>query len=154
MNPEGITPNKLPYSASAAPRRDDPDVTRPIGRWFTLGVIAFVALGCSFGLCFGVGYGLGALHGNAQVYHAFGPIELSARLQLFERAIDDPTARSDTRCSIVRATQERPKSSTADRPGFAVAIDHQISKGGATRRVKKLGTNRQVGEIHGSTQAG
>src|SRR5262249_53066280 len=91
--------------------------------------------------------------GDTKVYHALGTIELSARLQLFERVVDDPTTRSDTRCSVVGTTQEGSKSSAADRPSFAVPVDHQICIGRASRGVKKLGTNRQVAEVHGSTQA-
>ena len=90
--------------------------------------------------------------GDTQVHQAFGAIKLGARLQLIKRPIDDRCARGSAGRSIVGATQESPKASAPDRPGFAVAIDHKIRISRPGSSVEELGANRQQGELHGRTQ--
>src|SRR5262249_38907645 len=78
--------------------------------------------------------------------HRLETIELRPRLEQIERCIERPCARGVPGRLVIAPPQPGSKPLAVDRPGFAVAVDLEISVCGAGGGMEQLVTGSQGGE--------
>ena len=88
------------------------------------------------------------LLGDTYVNSAPGRIELGLGFQRIEGGPELRWRWGSAGRFLITAPQPRPEPDAANRPGFRVAVDHEIGKGGAIGGVEQLRTGGQLDE-HG-----
>ena len=84
--------------------------------------------------------------GDTDMDRALGCIELRPGLEQIERRADRRRAQGLPGLLVITAPQPAAQAFAADRPGFPVALDPQIGKGGAGGGMKELDGRRDLEE--------
>jgi hypothetical protein len=78
-----------------------------------------------------------ALFGDTDVYRPFRRIEERARFEQLEGGANRCRTERVSGRLVVTASQPRPKSTAADRPSLACAVDRDVCKGGSCRGMEQ-----------------
>ena len=93
--------------------------------------------------------------GEPDVNRALRSVKLGARLEQIDRRSNCLRARGAAVPLIVSTSQPMPKLSAANGPGFTMAVDHEIGKGGAIGAVKqrfgRAGKGKGKGHRYGAS---
>ena len=78
-----------------------------------------------------------AVFSDAEVHRPFGRIEERARFEQLECGANRCRTERVSGRLVVTASQPRPKSTAADRPSLACAVDRDVGKGGSRRGMEQ-----------------
>src|SRR5262249_3169390 len=91
---------------------------------------------------------------DTEVNRPLRTVELCLRFEQIERRADRRRARGGPGQLVIASPQPKSKPLAADRPGFPVAVDHEISECRTSGGVEQLAARIDRGEHRGPRQTG